>query len=235
MANTKVYIHEFVDIIGQNRAAYMHHMTANWGPIGREERNLLCVGVWGTVGSTERWPETVNLWEADGWQGLASNFRHEFSHPTLQDPSLERWWAEAASYRRGGYDRILVPAPYTPTLEEAIAGGVKGDVYYHELVQVVPRQAGAYLSMLEQEWLPVATGIGLHLVGAYRTAMVNGSEAVVIWAMDDWDAWAAVEIAYESDDDVARWRERSRAVVVDWRAKLLAPAPLCPLNTGTIL
>ena len=59
--------------------------------------------------------------------------------------------------------------------------------------------------------------------------------AVVIWAMEDWDTWAAIEVAYEEDDEVARWRDRTSRVVVDWRSKLLAPAPLCPLNTGTIL
>ena len=30
MANTKIYIHEFVDIILQNRAAYIMHMTEGW-------------------------------------------------------------------------------------------------------------------------------------------------------------------------------------------------------------
>src|SRR5436190_1420877 len=85
--NSKVYIHEFIDIIGQNRARYMHHMTANWGPIGRQERNMLCFGVWGTVGSTGRWPEVVNLWELDGWDGLAANFSHELSASSLQDES----------------------------------------------------------------------------------------------------------------------------------------------------
>ena len=56
MANTKIYIHEFVDIILQNRAAYIMHMTEGWEPIGRE-RNMKCFGVWATVGSSERWPE----------------------------------------------------------------------------------------------------------------------------------------------------------------------------------
>ena len=86
--NSKVYIHEFIDIIGHNRARYMQHMTANWGPIGREERNMLCFGVWGTVGSTGRWPEVVNLWELDGWDALAANFAHELSGASLQDDSL---------------------------------------------------------------------------------------------------------------------------------------------------
>ena len=31
----KVYIHEFVDITGHNRARYMQHITANWSPIGQ--------------------------------------------------------------------------------------------------------------------------------------------------------------------------------------------------------
>ena len=44
--NDKVYIHELIDIIGHNRARYMHHMTANWVPVAIEERNQLCFGVW---------------------------------------------------------------------------------------------------------------------------------------------------------------------------------------------
>ena len=43
--NDRVYIHEFIDIIGHNRAKYMHHMPANWSPIAQEERHQLCFGV----------------------------------------------------------------------------------------------------------------------------------------------------------------------------------------------
>jgi len=233
--NSKIYIHEFVDITGNNRAKYIHHMTANWGPIGRTERKMLCLGVWATVGSTERWPQTVNMWELDGWKGVAANFRHEFNNPKHQDRSLEVWWNEAAAYRSGGYDRLLIPAPYTPTVEEAIAQGIKGEVYYHEVVQIRPGGARDYLARLHQEWQPIALRIGLQLVGAYRTAMVNGSEAIVLWAIKDWETWADIEAAYESDAEVARWRQASAGLVIDWRAKLLAPAPLSPLNTGEIL
>ena len=42
-ADGKVYIHEFIDIIGHNRAKYFQHMTANWSPIGQRERNQLCL------------------------------------------------------------------------------------------------------------------------------------------------------------------------------------------------
>ena len=98
----KIYIHELIDIIGHNRARYLHHMTANWCPIAREERNQLCLGVWATLGSTGRWPEVVNMWELDGWDGLAANFAHETAGGRDQDPSLAEWWSVAASLRRAG-------------------------------------------------------------------------------------------------------------------------------------
>ena len=72
-----VYIHEFIDIRGHNRAKYQHHMTANWVPVALAERNQRCYGVWSTIGSTGRWPEVVNMWEFDGWDGLVRNFEVE--------------------------------------------------------------------------------------------------------------------------------------------------------------
>ena len=107
--NNKVYIHEYIDIILQGRPAYMHHMTKGWGSKGRDpKRNMLMVGVWGTLGSTARWPEVINLWEHDGWHGIAKCFKHETGNPLMQDPELKIWWDEAQKYRSGGFDRILI-------------------------------------------------------------------------------------------------------------------------------
>ena len=232
MANEMIYIHEHIDITLQNRAKYIDHMTRGWGMSIGPERPMLCFGVWATVGSTERWPEATNMWELPGWDGMAENFRIEFNNPKHQDPNLETWWSGAAAYRSGGYDRLLIPALYSPTLKELIARGVKGEVYYHETIRVAPGQARAYLELFERHWLPVAERIGLQLVGAYRTAMLNDSEVIVLWAMKDWDTWADVEMAYETDEGVASWRARTRDLAIDWRNKLLSPAPLHPLTTG---
>ncbi len=235
MANEKIYLHEFVDIILQNRTKYVHHMTANWGPVGRVERKMLCFGVWATVGSTERWPQATNMWEYNGWDGIAYSFNVEFSAPSHQDKSLTTWWAEAANFRSGGYDRILIPAHYCPTIKENIASGRKGDVYYHEMVRTAPGQAKTYLDLMERHWLKKAESIGLDLCFAGRSSMINGSEVVNVWAMKDWETWANVEDAYEEDDEVARWRTLTQHVAIDWRNKLLAPSPLNPMNTGKIL
>ena len=70
MTTPKVYIHELIDIIGPNRAKYMHHMTANFSPTAQEERNQLCYGVWGTVGCSE------NVIDAS-WGALVDSFEYK--------------------------------------------------------------------------------------------------------------------------------------------------------------
>ncbi len=89
----------------------MHHMAANWSPIGQEQRHQLCFGVWGVVGSTGNWPEVVNIWEEEGFCGLGASFRHELGNARLQDPNLEKWWAAAADLRSGGFDPHPRSAP----------------------------------------------------------------------------------------------------------------------------
>jgi hypothetical protein len=214
----------------------MHHMTANWCPVARDERNQLCLGVWGTVGSTGRWPEVVNMWELEGWDGLVGNFAHEFTHATLQDPSLAEWWSIAASLRRGGVDRIVVPEPWTRPVGELIADGVRGEVYAHELVAVPAGTAPAFLAAVRDVAVDAHAALGLELVGAYRVAMVNDSECLVIWAVPDWSTWAAVEqawlVAAEGSGPLAPWRKVTLDLGADWRRSLLVDSPLSPLRIG---
>jgi len=236
----RVYLHETIHIIGHHRAAYNHHMTANFGATARIERGLLCVGVFSTVGSTEHWPQTMNLWEfTGGWDGVAANFRHEFSRPQHQDTSLETWWSDAALLRSGGYDRLVVATEWSPTLADLVADPPPAECHYHELVTLHPGGAGPYLEAVATHRLDVATQFGFALVGAYRTAMVNDSEAILVWAVPTWEHWAAWEAAQFPGDTrhepVAAWRQASAPWVVDWRSKLMVASPLSPVITGEIL
>jgi hypothetical protein len=234
--NDKVYIHEFIDIIGHNRARYMHHMTANWCPVARAERNQLCFGVWATVGSTGRWPEVVNIWELDGWDGLVDNFSHELVGSGMQDPSLAEWWSVAASLRRGGVDRIMVPEPWTSSIDQLVADGVRGQLYAHELITVPPGRSPELLAALADHAVPGMAELGAQVVGAFRVAMVNDSEAVAVWALPDWPSWAEVEQAWLAAADgrgpLADWRKTTLDLGADWRRSLLVDAPLGPLRIG---
>jgi hypothetical protein len=228
-ANAKVYIHEVIDIVGQNRANYMHHMTANYSPIAQEERGQLCFGVWGVVGSTARWPQVVNIWEEAGFDGLARSFAHETGHATLQDPKLAKWWAEAATYRSGGYDRILVPAPWMPTIEQATAQGAVGTLQAHVRVKLAPGGATRYLEAVHDAAATNTSRFGWQLTGAWRTAMVGDSECILLWTIPSFSAWAEYEQAVIRDTDVERM---GTAEIRDLHRLLLVDAPLSPLRTG---
>ena len=232
MDNQKVYIHEFIEITGPNRDRYMHHMTANWCPVAREERNQLCFGVWATVGSTGRWPEVVNLWELDGWDGLVASFEHEFSDGRTQDPSLAEWWGVAADLRRGGTDRIVVPAVWSPTIDELCSDAEGAEVYAHEVVSLAPGQAGEYLNAVAHVGAEVYEEFGCSIVGAFSTAMRSESEAILIWGIPSWGAWADFERASVSANSFLGWKDQVAELGAFVERTLLVDAPLAPLRTG---
>jgi len=226
----RVYIHELIDIRGTGRARYMHHMTANWGPIGRAERDQLCAGVWATIGSTGRWPQVVNLWEYRSWAALGANFETELVGDGLQDPSLTDWWAVAAELRRGGEDRLLVAAEFSPSIDILMAatGDVPRAGYSHEIVPCRPGAAPALLEEVGGSGLDVHRAAGRSLVGAYRRALCDDDEVVLIWSFESWGAWASAE----ADGTVREWRAAQRDLTLGWHGTLLADAPLSPLRTG---
>ncbi|MCX8572111.1 MULTISPECIES: hypothetical protein, partial [Hyphomicrobiales] len=230
--NARVYIHEYVDIIGANRANYFRHMTTDWGK-HCAERNQKCFGIWGTLGSSGRWPQVVNLWEYHDWDGLAASFAHETASDTMQDKALEAWWLTAQNYRSGGFDRLLIAAPYSPDIEQLCTEGtvVGAKVFLHEIVSVRPGLAQDYLRLISEHWLEKAARLGLHLVGAFRTAMRNDSEVVLIWAMQEWSDWARLSMA-ESGEPFRSWHIRTADVVLDCVGHLLCSAPASPLKTG---
>ena len=230
--NDRVYIHEFIDIIAHQRSNYMQHMTANWSPIGQEERDQSCYGVWALLGSTGAWPKTVNMWEHAGWSGLAASFAVETVGKGAQDPALEKWWAEAAKFRSGGYDRIMIPAPWTQTIEELCADGVRGEVYAHEIVSVANGAAGDYLEVIAGSGVDAYAEFGISLVGAFATAMRSEGEVILIWAIPSWADWADFEQASMRRDGLSAWKEAIRPFGGYTYRTLMVDAPLAPLRTG---
>lgn len=230
--NDRIYIHELIDIRGHHRAAYMHHMTANWSPGARERRDQRCYGVWAVLGSTGTWPQVMNLWEEAGWDGLASSFGGEAVGAGAQDPILAKWWAKASEFRRGGFDRLVEPAPWTRTIDELVADGVHGACYAHEMVKVRPGANWEHLERVREKAGPAYGAYGWELVGAFCTAMVNDDEALLLWSIPSWDAWAKAEKSAREDDTIVAWNRLCRDDVVSRHRFLLVDSPLSPMKIG---
>ena len=231
--NKKVYLHEYIDIILHNRGNYFEHMTIGWKK-AQAERKQRTFGIWGTFGSTGRWPEVVNLWEFDSLEDMAFDYNHETGGKNMQDPTLFAWWAKAQTLRSGGYDRILYPTDYSMGIQEICKKGlIKDRVYYQQRIAVTPGQADTYLDMLGDEWMDTAKkDFGMNLLGAYKTALRNDSEVFVLWSFKTWEEWAAMEKATRTSDKIKAWNARTRGIAIDWLNTCLCNAPQSPLETG---
>ena len=173
------------------------------------------------------------MWELDGLDGIAKGFALEGSGTGAYDPVLEKWWAKAAEFRRGGIDRIVIPAPWTSTIDELLAAGVSGTCYAHELVTVHPGATTELLDRVRDRGVAVYEALGWELVGAYRVAMANDDECVLIWAIPTWADWVRGEQAnLAADSTVTHWRRSLDDIVTDWQRILMVDAPLSPLRTG---
>lgn len=231
--SSRVFIHEQIEIIGDKRARYLDYMC-EFAPTARTERGMRLFGIWGALGSTTRWPAAVNLWETSGWDAMAQNFAHETGHSALHDPSLRAWIGEAQDYRSGGFDRLLVAADFMPLLEDLIASPdiLAAKVFHHETYSLPLGQADAFLDLVQRQLLPMMTGHGALLAGAFRTAMRGGAEVILIWAIPEWAQWNAIQQTLEGANP---WAATSRALITAYEAHALLSGPRSPLRTGAIL
>jgi hypothetical protein len=237
MGNEMLYIHETIRIDVRYRKSYLDHFC-NWDPITRKLYDMRCLGVWATVGSTDAWPEAIVMWELDGLDALTRMLSGEFAFLQTEDAEIadhyELFWGGAPEGVRAtsGYDRVLAPHAQAPTLESALADGVTGIGYYHELASVRPGRASDFLELYDTHWRPFLEGLGMRLVGTYRTLLKNDSEVLALWALREWSCWAALERALVSAPEAQDWRRRCEPFELDWNAKLLTPAANSPLDAA---
>src|SRR5262245_40383026 len=107
-----LYLHEIIDIVGTGQEKYMQTVIER-DAYSQGENISRLAGCWKVIGSTNRWPRVVNLWEMDSWAHWAGSLERQFL-PQKIDRELAPWWAKATEWRSGGFDRILEPAAYSP-------------------------------------------------------------------------------------------------------------------------
>ncbi|MBW2423943.1 MAG: NIPSNAP family protein [Deltaproteobacteria bacterium] len=237
MSNETLYIHETIQISVRHRKEYLDHFCS-WDSTTRRLYDMRCLGVWATVGSTDMWPEAIVMWELDGLDALTRMLSGEFAFLQSENAEIpdhyELFWGGAPEgvTATSGYDRVLLPHAQSPTLESALESGVSGIGYYHEFARVRPGRAPEFLELYDARWRPFLEGLGMRLVGSYRTLLKNDSETLAVWALPEWSCWAALERALATAPEARDWRERCAPFELDWDAKLLTPAANSPLDAA---
>ena len=183
------------------------------------------MGTWQQSGSTGEWPRVVNLWEMAGFDGWAEILEYQYAGGRQPGP-LRSWWAKALEYRSGGVDRILEPAPWSPTRAELIERGTRGLATVQEVTTVRAGMVEHYLEAVASHWLPFAAARGLTLVGAWRTAM-RDTEAVLFWSLPTLRDFTRHLRDLRTAPESRAWLDVARTWRTDYRETLLVPSVWC--------
>jgi hypothetical protein len=219
-----LYLHEIIDIIGTGQEAYLDTVVERAGHSTSEGISRL-VGTWKVIGSTNRWPRVVNLWEMDGWQHWAETLERQH-FPERKDASLAPWWAKATQWRSGGFDRILEPAAYSPTHSQLRARGFKAWVCVHTIVRLLPGKVSEYLGAVGETLRPLLEARGLTLMGAYSVPM-RSDEVVILWAAPNFHLLCALYETRRSDAGLEEWRTRVSQLRRKFDTMWLVPSTHC--------
>jgi hypothetical protein len=215
----QLFLHEVIDIVGRGGRAYMEHTVA-FDAGAAADRGLVLLGTWEVVGTTGRWPQVVNVWEIDGWDGWA-RLGQRTNVDKAANTELAEWWDEAYKRRTGGFDRLLRGAPGCPTVASLATDGVQGTWFVHEVSEVLPGAGPDYLAATLAERAPAMAERGIALVGLYD-AVLTDTEVCTIWATD-----LAAHTALLRDGDP--WPAIARQWCTRWREELMTPGPGSPL------
>lgn len=135
-------------------------------------------------------------------------------------------------WEHDGFDRLLAPAPWTRTIEELCADGVRGDLYAHETIKVAPWEADTFLSTVADTAVDAFRAFEWELVGAFRTTMHDDSECTLMWAIPAWQHWAEAEKATASSAGLQKWQSCLRDQTTSFERFLMNDAPLSPMKIG---
>jgi len=213
-----VYYHETIDPVRQPDKQFeyldqMEKVIARTNAAGSPMRNI---ANWVTVWATGQWPEIVGLWEMASWEWFAEHFNANRLFREIPQEFYE--------YRTGGFDRVLIPASYCPTLDDVVAKRLHAPVVLQEIVQVAAGKSDDYLRALGDSGRAIGDkDRGIRLFGAYLVALRNRTEVLNLWAFDDFNAYIRTEQEPSADPELAAWREKAGTYEIGHVGKLLCP------------
>jgi hypothetical protein len=219
-----LYLHEIIDIVGTGQEPYMKTVIERASHSEGEGISRL-MGCWKVIGSTNRWPRVINMWEMDGWSHWAKTLERQFL-PQKRDPALAPWWAKATQWRSGGFDRILEPAVFSPTRKDLEADKLKGWVFVHTIARARPGAHRQYLDRIGSTLRPAFEKRGITLFGAYRVPM-RSDEALIIWAAPDFQKACTVFDSRDKGTDLSDWAHVETDLILESETLWMVPAEAC--------
>jgi len=216
----RIYLHEVIYTVPGREEPYMASVTSlHYDPArmaaaekaGHGKNEYTAFMQFRTAQTAGDFPRVINIWEMN-WKVLSRALETQFQDKG-RDTGMEEWWNRNLHLRRGGYDRVLIPADYSPDGPTLSQRGNRREVFMHEVVWLPFGEPERYLAEMEQKLLPATTQFGIELIGAYRVAM-RPRQVLTVFAAPDWSKFAQLLAATPDDPDLHTWQNyRNRTVM----------------------
>jgi hypothetical protein len=231
MGNANLYLYEVIDIVGQGQYEYMEHLLAD--PVQQMPDMFKLQGAFYVLGAAGgRWPEVHIIWDVpNGFAGWAANA--DRLNLKRRKAFYGDWWDKAAQWRTGGWDRLCIGAPGSPTTAAIAAAGIKGSLFVSEHVSVRPGTQVDYLAAVRQEKVAIMADHGHSLTGLYEVTG-NRTEVVVVWATSVAARVGFHQARYHArgwcdegtpDDRITGWDERATEWITGGSEYHMTPLP----------
>ncbi|MEE2663998.1 MAG: hypothetical protein VX681_07765 [Myxococcota bacterium] len=229
--NPNIYLHEIIRTVPGREEPYMASVLSvhNDGSRRRGEQARGAFGQFRSAGVSGGWPGAINIWE-NSWSGQARDLERQFQDAE-RDTAMEEWWNRNLHLRQGGYDRILVPAPFSPTRAELRERGAHGKAFLHEILWLPFGEPERYLEELERGLLPAAQRHGIELIGAFQVAM-RPRQVLTLLGAAEWAHLGSFLEAAETDPELRAWHEYRSSCVARSEEMVLIPARHDPLASS---
>jgi hypothetical protein len=225
-----LYLHEVVETVAGNEERYMTSVLASseqarWlgpNPPARDDKRPIELGQYRTAEASGRWPKVINIWRDTTWEQFVDAWVLQFASDNKQ---LEDWWQRNLTLRSQGYDRVLIAAPYSPSIDEHMARRTQARAVMHMIDYCRFGEAQNYIDRMGSDFLPAAAKHGWGIIGAFRVAY-RPRQVLSMWGLRDWSAAGAVLSG--SDPAIQAWSAYRESVVEQCEEMVLMPGRVGP-------
>lgn len=230
--NDRIYLHEIIRTVPGREEPYLASvLSLHRDPKRGDRKGRAAFAQFRSAQTSGPWPCAVNIWE-NTWAGQTEDLVGQF-RDTRRDVAMEEWWNRNLHLRRGGYDRLLVPAAFSPAHADLVSRGVRCEVCWHEIAWLPFGEPLKYLDLVGSELLPALDRLGLVLIGAFRVAM-RPRQVLTIIGAPQWRQLTETLSAAQRDPQLAAWTAYRAATAERSEEMLLLPARHDPLARGRV-
>ena len=191
--NDRFYLWEDIYIAPGRVTHYLGNMGNDWSFDPKLRYHLF--GLFGHLRPMGHAPRGMNLWEGD-WKRVTGMLTEQFG-PKAPGHGFEAWWMKSSVDRAGGWDRLMLPGPGSPSIAE-IAKGTPRPCVIQQIVRLRQGARDEYLEWFGKKVRPAVERVGwkpIKWMGA-----IHSSLAITLIAAPDWSRMGDLAAAMPAPD-----------------------------------